>query len=393
MEQVYVNTKNHYTECKIDVSNNFDSQYKILIDVITNDKIVDFLNDIIKMNNDDNTNDIDTNDWKKQREKSNLMMFNKLKENPIMLFSECCSEYCALTRKINNMRKRFEDYFLDKMNKCSNKDNSELVITFYGSGYFLQELIIITKLKQLGYHIGTINLIEIRFGEYLECMKNDDNVFNVTNNDTNIERSLWLSSYTLRLYHFMNYLNYIGVNSKVNMFSDSINIIKSNTVSNIFMGIDYIDDGFTDIAEFHYVAMSTTDGICASIISHNMIEIYKNKPNNEVAKQYFLTEIKCNDLKEKAEKEVTRVKLDEMTERNKYNEYILSSEGYYGVNYTENYKNIKKQMDELNTEYNKYILNYKKDSIFSGDFNKFILYGSINKGLKLIGVDKIINYF
>ena len=376
MEQIRVRTNQYYTECAIDVNNNFDSHYKKLFDIIMNNKIINFLDAKIKM----------------AEENGDLNMFNKLKENPLMLFSECCADYCNLTRKNNNMRQKFEDYILDKINKNISKDN--LVITFYGTGYLLQEMIILTKLKQLGYNISSINLCESRFGEYIDCMKNDSNIFNVTNNDTNTERSLWLSAYTLRIYHFMNYLNYIGINTKLNIFDKSINIIKSNTISNIFIGIDYIDDGFTDTSQFHYVAMSTTNGICASIISYGMIEIYKNKPNDDIAKYYYLRENKCDELKEKAEKEVTCDKIDDENKSEiKYDEHMLTRDGYYGVKYTENYKNIKKQMDELDIEYHKYINNIKKDVIYSGDFYKFILYNSINNGLKYIGLNKLINYF
>lgn len=390
MEKIYVDTNQHYTSCKIDLNNIFNKTYEKLHDIIiNNDKVIEFL--------DNNNREFEIDEYSYVLDPDKMLQkqkrdFELLLKNPLFLFSEC-NGYCALTRKRSDMRERFEDYILHKINKYIDKNDSGINVTFYGSGYLLQEMIILTKLKQLGYQIQTVNLMESKFGEYLDCMKNDSGIFTINNNDTKPDRSLWLSTYTLRLYHFINYLNYIGIRPKINMFKNAKDMIQSKMISNIFIGIDYIDDGFHDINEFYYVSKSVTKGLAATLISYNLVDVFLNEPNFEIGKQYLSIHNKISELSKKLDDERQEIPINtsDFGEAHKFDYIAVTSEDSYGVIKSANYGNIEKQIKKIEEEYGEYAQKIIKNMqhLFIGDFSKFVLFTKINNGTKALGIDWI----
>lgn len=188
---------------------------------------------------------------------------NAVKKNPFCLFSECNSEMCILSRTVGKnyiFRSLMESYII-KTVKSYWTENQLQTNTFtylsYGTGFFLQDIIILTLLHNIG--MRKINLILIADPyDYLEYVCNPEfNKLSKKNlidpsfiDDKNIQRKTYMELYTIRINLFLDYLSTLGIiaaNTKIfassHDYVDAILYTRDKSfMADLFIGIDHSDE-------------------------------------------------------------------------------------------------------------------------------------------------------
>ncbi len=176
------------------------------------------------------------------------------KTSPICLLTECNADICKLTRTHEGEYTRFilENRILEYTKKQFSNKSQNIVITDFGSGGLLQNLIIITKLLNEGYNNLTINLIDSCYTDYCYHKEIPDYIQTLKNTQ-NFEG---IHSAIFNQHMFRQYRNYLSQNFhfaqiQTNIFEDMSTYIEESEnrpeiKTDIFLSIDTIEGDSTE---------------------------------------------------------------------------------------------------------------------------------------------------
>lgn len=254
------------------ISHKFDDKYvkKLKNQILSNNELVQLCKENIKVMRKLDNDNTTIKDWIVEVEK-----------NPFCLFSECTSGMCVLTRTNGDnylFRNLMETYIFTTFEKYWTKEqlqNNVVTYLSFGSGYFLQDIIILTNLYYAG--LNNVNLILIANPEdYLDYVCDEKYNKLATKNlilpeftDTeNIRRKTYMELYTIRLNLFLDYLQTLGIgikNTKIfanaNDYISSVIKFKDETLlADLFIGIDHADERYNGNCFYVTATVGTKKG-------------------------------------------------------------------------------------------------------------------------------------
>jgi hypothetical protein len=213
-------------------------------------------------------------------------------ENPLALFSECIASECGLDRSSHSSYRNFIENKIVKTMKTV--DKKVITYTSYYGGFLFQDIIILTKIGHLFDKIK-VNFI-VDFSEYFDIISDksknpyaESNKISFEFEDENKSRESWTKLLTYRIIKLLEWFNSLNINIKIRFYKSCKDLIKncnnSKYLSDLIVGIDYIDQFYEFIYLFKICAQLTSnnDGYIFSLRTDGLysksysIEIYKNK--------------------------------------------------------------------------------------------------------------------
>jgi len=316
------------------------------------------------------------------------------KNNPLYLFSECYADNCPLNRKYNCLCRSFIERKTIEIIKNNYKKNKKITYSSYLPGYFFQDIVILTKMVDIIDKdcIITINLVG-NINDYLTIVENkihnpnaNINIINYELYNKNSKIEEWSKLFTYRLIKLLEWFKGIGLKIDLNLYYDYNDFIKEcnknyKLLSDITIGIDYIDDIMNGIYEFKILALCTTkhNGYIISLRTHGLpffnikikffIEIYINHDPELMLIKYNSFDNMLNKLSE----EYNLHKIEIPINKNEFSNY-LDKLGEYdkieknGKNYILNTIRGHTAIYEDNEFYN---INQKKEKIIKNIYKFF----------------------
>ena len=330
---------------------------------------------------------------------------NTSKQNPLFTFSECFADDCGLNRKSSGIFRTFMENKTIELIKHNYNTNKHIIYTSYLSGFFLQDIVLLTKMKDVidPECMITINLIG-NSHDYLALISNSLHNPNAKNNcinyefeDTHKYRKMWAKLFTYRLIKFLEWFQAIGLNVNLNLYSNHHNFINdchnnNELLSDITVGIDHVDQSIISEYDFKMLALCTTkkngyivslrtDGIPFLWVKLNYhFTMYMNENPLDNMEKYNNFRSTLNELKKDAEKNRMEIKGELFNENNKQEiekdgkfYYLKGSscciDGSFLMYETNEYKNYKSQIDMMMGE--SYILfdNISKECVYIYDLH------------------------
>lgn len=303
-------------------------------------------------------------------------------QNPLALFSECYAHNCPLNRNTNGLYRMFFEKKLVN-NIIKHNRSGKLKYTSCYPGYFFQDIIILTQLREHFSEI-TVNFV----GEYNEyCTMVQDPQFNPNAptsalsyefTDEKADRCMWIRFMTYRIIKMLEWLNTTTCKFNLRFYKSTDSLISECEQNNeakcdVFVGTDYVDQFPTTIFDFMIVSQCATKnvGLIASLrtdglpfssndINHHIEIKYNLHCNQNIITKKKFTD-KLNELAIDLSKHVTEI---EETGKNPFEGiYDESIVGEDGVTYkwhslyctSKDQKWIRKYVDDKYSDINKEI--------------------------------------
>lgn len=307
------------------------------------------------------------------------------RDHPLIPFGECVAEFCILRRKDNPIFRSFtENKIAEYIRENSNQN---ICITSYFSTGFFAELMIMSKISSRSISLNIINPVPELLEVIQDIAHNPHAVHNGIHYtgskleyiDDELERAKWVEVQITRIIKFLEVMYYLQIDLELNIFphcqslEDAIHE-KLIHPSDIFYGLDYIDESPQFIFTFMECALKTTksDGVIISLRTDGIFDspnihftISKNQYNtsDEARLHALKTDIQTQRMFVNAE--IHRIKATS-NDDNDYEPVYITHNGKR-FKYTSHVWNNEGEFDEYTTEvYNnaKAILEHKYDNFY-----------------------------
>ncbi len=316
---------------------------------------------------------------------NNTSDLNKCSEsNPLLFFSECDTSMCNLNRSTNG---KFRNFIEDKLSTNEFIENKESIIyTSYMPGSLLQDIINLSRLNVKSVEINLIGTFET----YIKLL-DEYNLTEINCNETTYdnEKTRFFQIINFRLIKFMEFFsNKISCINLYNFTDSFVNECEKNKnlMSDITIGIDYVDQFEESIYNFITLALMTTklDGYIISLRTDGLlsnryhIEIFQQTSElgyKDVIKsmenyiKITYEDKKKYELRIKSDRETFLNELHDITQDGyiyKYNStQIMNVGGLFNIYKREGYKEIELYLEKKEYELKKYLLSVWNKCDFS----------------------------
>lgn len=186
--------------------------------------------------------------------------------NPLWLFSECFACDCGLNRGKNGVFRNFMEYQFNKLvtTKYSSYDN--VTYSSYYPGYYFQDIVLLTNMGCTNKRTNiTVNLVGITQG-YVKFVS-DLNVTTLSCAEDpdidNDKQKYWFQVHTYRIIKLLEWFDGIGLHVNLNIYDGMDQFIDNcrlnyDLLSDITVGIDYVDESLLALYQFNIFALCTT---------------------------------------------------------------------------------------------------------------------------------------
>lgn len=269
---------------------------------------------------------------------------------PLTLFSECFEPHCHLSRNNNEVRSYFENKLLElnclipssQMGSESTGRPTNLTYTSYMSGYYFQDIVILTKLineKKITHLTYNILSATRDYTEYIASERNPlrnnnqiNGTFEIMRLNTDVrahtyefykQQSAYMTLMTYRLLKLIEYLESLDVKVCIRIYDTEVNyydqcLLDESFRCDIYCGIDYIESAGQNFNDFKIFALTCTknDGYICSLHTdgfgskklYGEIVINKNVDTNTQIINTSLINIKNNNkMKYVIEKKISEL--------------------------------------------------------------------------------------
>lgn len=325
---------------------------------------------------------------------------NILHNNPLALFSECYADCCGLNRLHKNfkfIRLYFEHLIMsivEEENLIETVGDRPLIYTSFGVGYFFQDLVILTKLINLGFKNIQVNFIG-DFKDFSECVTNPEiNSLAVNNNlgtnlNDNNPKKDWAIMLSFRIIKFLEWFETLGCKMDLRLYNTVYQLIdecqtSKDNFSDITVGIDYVDEFIANVTVFNALALYTTsnNGLVFSLRTNGLpvvfdalyysLEVYKvSNVNFECYKDFIDEKDKLFEELEKLQVKTSASDNDVFAPPNTKDEvknYEFNGEEWLSIKYLDGYKEKEKEISKLNYKIINYLHNTKSKQLFIKKF-------------------------
>lgn len=179
----------------------------------------------------------------------------KLRNHPLMLFSECVDPDCPLNRTLNSKpRHLFEEKVLaEAVERATHRKDSSLHLTFFGSSFLLDSLVHLAQVLEKMPDINTleINLVDSIYHEYITYIKENNLKEVLPLTFLSKDKQNWYNFLTIRFAVFSMILEQLAPNTSVTLriygklgdLSEDLVDGTVKTTSDIVIAGDLFDDG------------------------------------------------------------------------------------------------------------------------------------------------------